>query len=259
MDYSRSERGRQGMSSGCRNCSGYLYTTANEERDDMSWQRSGQNNMSNQMGMPQNSPMLNHMNMPSNPPMPNHMNMPSNLPMPNHMNMPWNPPMPNHMGMQWNPPVPNHMGMPWRRPMENYGNMQQYGPMPYYMSYPFPLSMQENDEDERDMERLVSMFPKAAKAIQPAVEEECDRMEYDGSLMFDEYPDRVMMDKIIERIYQTMQPVSEEENETEDSVFATQCRGCNNPSDGLRDLISVMLFEEMHRRRCRRRNCKRWW
>ncbi|MCI8372478.1 MAG: hypothetical protein HFI75_08790 [Lachnospiraceae bacterium] len=137
-------------------------------------------------------------------------------------------------------------------------------PMPYYMAYPYPMFMQGEDDDERDLEKLQSMFPKAAQMIQPVVEEECDRMEYDGSLMFDEYPDKLMMERLIENIYQRVQSSGTEENydeAEEDSVFATQCRNCNGNrfGDGLQDLISVMLFEEMHRRRCRRRRCKRWW
>ena len=36
------------------------------------------------------------------------------------------------------------------------------------------------------------------------IEDECDKMEYEGSLMFDEYPDRLMLEQVTERIYQTV-------------------------------------------------------
>lgn len=142
-------------------------------------------------------------------------------------------------------------------------DMQQ-GPVPYHAAYPYPMFMQGEDDDERDLERLQSMFPKSAKVIQPLVEDECDRMEYDGSLMFDEYPDKLTVEKLIENIYQRVQGGEEEMQEQmdpEEDVFATQCRNCNGNrfGDGIQDLITVMLFEEMHRRRCRRRRCKRWW
>lgn len=165
---------------------------------------------------------------------------------------PFRPMMPRPME-SGRPMMPEHMGMPW--------NLQSQ-PVPYYMSYPYPLMMQGDDEDERDKEKIVSMFPKMARKIQPMVEDECDQMEYDGSLMFDEYPDRIMMEKIIDEIYDRMNLESMDENDLkepdENSVFATQCRNCGN-QNGLKDLISVLLFEEMHRRRCRHRRCKRWW
>lgn len=150
---------------------------------------------------------------------------------------------------------------PYTAGQESWNNAPWYQPMPYYMAHSYPLSMQGDEEDERDLEKLKSLFPKTAQLIQPLVEEECDRMEYDGSLMFDEYPDRLTTEKLVEKIYQKVQASNEEQENETDDVFATQCRNCNGNrfGDGIGDLISVMLFEEMHRRRCRHRRCKRWW
>ena len=52
------------------------------------------------------------------------------------------------------------------------------------------------------------------KQITELVDEECDKMEYEGSLMFDEYPDRMMLERVTDRIYQRMQ-------EKENSVCGT--------------------------------------
>ena len=41
-------------------------------------------------------------------------------------------------------------------------------------------------EYERDMERMKQMYPDKAKKVQRYVEDECDKMEYEGSMMFDE-------------------------------------------------------------------------
>ena len=76
----------------------------------------------------------------------------------------------------------------------------QYAPqLPFYMSYPQNMYMTEL-EYERDMERMKELYPEDAKQIQRLVEEECDKMEYEGSMMFDEYPDRVMLKAICDRI-----------------------------------------------------------
>ena len=88
---------------------------------------------------------------------------------------------------------------------EQFLRMQQYQyapKMPFYMSYPIQNIYMTEMEYERDMERIKELYPDEAKQIQMLVEEECDKMEYEGSLMFDEYPDRLMLKIICDRIYQ---------------------------------------------------------
>lgn len=135
-----------------------------------------------------------------------------------------------------------------------------YEPVPYYLAYPYSIQRQENEDEELDMEKVKEMFPEIGRKIQPLIEEECDKMEYDGSIMFDEYPDKVMVQKIVLTIYRMLPDENKmEENDEENEIFATNCINCNRRGSTLQDLITVMLFQEMHRRRCRHRRCKRWW
>jgi len=53
----------------------------------------------------------------------------------------------------------------------------------------------------RDYNYMKSAYPDTAKRLLPFVEEECDRMEYDGSMMFDEYPDMLQLRLMCKRIY----------------------------------------------------------
>ena len=73
--------------------------------------------------------------------------------------------------------------------------------MPFYMAYPMQNVYLEELEYERDMQKLKDLYPKEVKSIQVLVEDECDKMEYEGSLMFDEYPDKLMLRQIVNRIY----------------------------------------------------------
>lgn len=52
----------------------------------------------------------------------------------------------------------------------------------------------------RDYHYMKSAYPNTAKRILPYVEEECDRMEYSGSMMFDEYPDQLQIRMMCGRI-----------------------------------------------------------
>lgn len=125
---------------------------------------------------------------------------------------------------------------------EQIWRMQQYDVprMPFYMSYPMQNLYLTEMEYEKDMERMKELYPKEVTRILEAVEEECDKMEYEGSLMFDEYPDRFMTERIVEHIYEE---ISSGENDKE-----LVC-----------SLIGVILSNEMYRRRCRHRRCRRWW
>lgn len=117
--------------------------------------------------------------------------------------------------------------------------------MPLHMNYPVQSLYMSELEYQQDMERMKELYPEAARRIQDLVEEECDKMEYEGSLMFDEYPDRLMLRRICDRIYQKVSQQMEQDM-TAQNV-------------GTRNLIEVLLFNEMFNRRCRHRRCRRWW
>lgn len=132
--------------------------------------------------------------------------------------------------------------------------MQQFDTpkVPFYMSYPMQNLYLTEMEYEKDMDRMKELYPREVKRILECVEDECDRMEYEGSLMFDEYPDRMMLERITERIYQNVAG--------EASVKpVTQVQEKNVEAVHLKSLIGVILNNEMYRRRCRHRRCRRWW
>lgn len=127
--------------------------------------------------------------------------------------------------------------------------MQFEDAFPFYIAYPFLMPTGQEREEERDRRTMQSFYSKTAADIQQRVERECDRMEYDGSLMFDEYPDKFMMEHLCRKIERELEMEYQESEE----VSAT-----NRTGDGsLRDLIGVLLFNEMFRRRCRRRKSRR--
>lgn len=151
---------------------------------------------------------------------------------------------------------------------ESWFYMQQNSP--FYV--PYPMQMQSNYlsdmEYEKDLERMKELYPQEAKEIQRYVEEECDRMEYEGSMMYDEYPDKVMLRKICQNIMDRIQ-----QDQSTQEIESSECcgeeemaRGPRPPrrprpprGDGLSDLIEVLLYNEMYKRRCRHRRCNRWW
>ena len=137
-----------------------------------------------------------------------------------------------------------------------------YQKLPYYMAYPIQTEYDERAE-RTDLEYMKSLYPDLPKRILPYVEEECDRMEYDGSMMFDEYPDKFMMEHLCRKIEQEV--LKEEDGNTPALIIEETCHGgqgsCGNrrEEERLRDLIGVILFNEMFRRRSRHRRQKRFY
>ena len=121
-------------------------------------------------------------------------------------------------------------------------------PMPFYMAYPVPYLFDQEKEQDRDLQVMKSFYSETAAQVQELVEQECDRMEYDGSMMFDDYPDKLMMRQICRRIEEKLL------GDGTEMEAMNRTRG-----EGLRDLIGVLLYNEMYRRRCRRRRCRRFF
>ncbi|MBS6194010.1 MAG: hypothetical protein KH828_00335 [Clostridiales bacterium] len=128
-------------------------------------------------------------------------------------------------------------------------------PLPFYMTYPFiPMFDQEMDQ-EKDLQVMKSYYSRRAARIQEKVERECDRMEYNGSMMYDEYPDKFMMEHLCRKIEKEVMEDAMQDGE-EDMDLQSMQRGRGND---MRDLIGVLLFNEMFRRRCRHRRCRRFF
>lgn len=122
--------------------------------------------------------------------------------------------------------------------------------LPYYMAYPMPLQYDDERIERRDFEYMKSMYPLTVKKILPYVEDECDRMSYEGSMIYDEYPDQLQIRLMCNRIYdkvKKIQPYTEQE---------TEIQTWRN-DEGLKDLIQIMLFQELFQRRNRHRRKKR--
>lgn len=111
--------------------------------------------------------------------------------------------------------------------------------LPFYMVYQTPLHDEEERMIRRDYEYMKGAYPETAKRILPFVEEECDRMEYDGSMMFDEWPDRLQLRLMCRRIYDRAQG------------------GEKNPGEWLMDLVEIMAFQELCQRRSQHRCYRR--
>ena len=121
----------------------------------------------------------------------------------------------------------------------------------------YPLYGYDNCEDlDRDMKYMKQIYPNTAKRIQREIDNECDKLEYDGSIMFDECPDKVSLERIIDRVYERVKDM-DEVSEIGINSFSSDPR--RRQQNLLRDLVTIVLLNEMFHRRRRRRSRRRWF
>lgn len=118
--------------------------------------------------------------------------------------------------------------------------------LPFYMTYPLPMYYREEDTIIRDLEYLQQMYPTEAKKYQKVIASILDKLDYEGSLIYDEYPDRWQLYKlsmeILDRIKRQEQQNSEKEISGEKDA---------NPEkwEWIGDMIQILLFYEIYKRR----------
>lgn len=122
--------------------------------------------------------------------------------------------------------------------------------LPYYMVYPMPLVYDDERIERKDYEYMKSMYPEMAKKILPYIEEECDRCENPCSMIYDEYPDKLQLYMMCNRIFENVCA-------NEKSLTEYKNRGKDQKTDWLKNLIEVMLFQELYKRRCDERRSRR--
>ena len=93
-----------------------------------------------------------------------------------------------------------------------------------------------------DFEYMKSMYPDAAKQLLPYIEDECDRVAYEGSVMFDEYPDQLQLHLMGRRVYDRA-----EKDQVIEKLIRSEGKGADE--SWIRDLIQVMLYQEIYKRR----------
>lgn len=164
--------------------------------------------------------------------------------------------------------------------------------LPFYMTYPLPMFWEEEDAASRDLDYLIQLYPEQAKKYQEKISRILDGMDYQGSMIYDEYPDRLALFRLAESIQERIRREEEQEAAAaeagrmpgqvnpdagrtpgQENADAGRMPGAENlrqnrnvastgadaSSAGLKDrrtLIQILLYYEIFRRR--RRNGRSW-
>ena len=122
--------------------------------------------------------------------------------------------------------------------------------LPYYMTYPLPYGSPKEETVLKDMEYLQQLYPGEVKKYQKRIAWILDKMDYEGSMIYDEYPDRCSLERLAVSILTVIEREEQKEIEPND---AESGEAENMPDPGLREwkrsLIQVLLYNEIYKRR----------
>ena len=116
--------------------------------------------------------------------------------------------------------------------------MYRNGIIPFYVAYPNYQMYSDEYRSMQDLEYLQAMYPAKVKVYQRKINQVLDRIDYAGSMIYDEYPDRITLYKLATDI-------------TESIVRDKQMQE-NVDKEHIGMIVQILLYYEIHKRRYKR-------
>lgn len=160
-----------------------------------------------------------------------------------------------------------------------------YGDMPYnnaiYQGYgrQNPAAVQQpmafpEDRILEDMEYLQQMYPTYAKRYQGVISSVVDKMDYESSFIYDQYPDKLSIQRMVESVMVVIrsdekqdadsmdnegdrEPAQNPENNNITSDTLTERAPWSEKEAWIKELVTVLMYYEILARRKRRQ--KKYW
>lgn len=131
--------------------------------------------------------------------------------------------------------------------------------------------MLPEDRILEDMEYLQQMYPTYAKNYQNVISSVADKMDYEGSFIYDQYPDKLSIQRMVSSVMTVIKTNEDKENGSVDSqqnqtmnenmlVTAdtlTERAPWGEKEPWIRELVTVLMYYEILGRR-KRRQKKHW-
>lgn len=113
--------------------------------------------------------------------------------------------------------------------------------LPFFMTYPGYPGAEQEKTLLRDLEYLQQNFPNEVKGYQRKIAEVLDRMDYEGSMIYDEYPDRYSLQRLAGTVVQMLKREDQERPAAE--------RISEEKWSWLENMMLVLLCHEIYKRR----------
>lgn len=78
--------------------------------------------------------------------------------------------------------------------------MSEMKTLPFYMAYPTSTTYSQDQEMVKDLEYFQQIYPQGAKLLQKEICSMLHMVDYEGSMLYDEYPDKIAMRQLAKRM-----------------------------------------------------------
>lgn len=116
--------------------------------------------------------------------------------------------------------------------------------LPFYMIYPLPLTGQEGEAIMKDLEYMQQLYPADAKKYQKKIASILDTIDYEGSLIYDEFPCRWQMYRLCQSV---MAVLKREAQERKEEISAEKWTW-------IEEMVQILLYYEVYKRRHTNKN-----
>ena len=110
--------------------------------------------------------------------------------------------------------------------------------IPFYVAYPNYQMYSDEYRKMQDLEYLQAMYPAEVKEYQKRINQTLDCIDYAGSMIYDEFPDRISLYKLASDITKSI--VRDKDTEDKSEVKHIEI------------IVQILLYYEIHKRRYKR-------
>ncbi|MCM1568034.1 MAG: hypothetical protein NC081_01155 [Roseburia sp.] len=118
-------------------------------------------------------------------------------------------------------------------------------PLPFYMTYPGYLGGDREQDILKDMEYLQQTYPAKVRMYQRRVAEILDKLDYEGSMIYDEYPDKYQL----QRLARTVTEMLKQEDGLQEAMTQEQQEGRDEKWRYMENLLLVLVCDDVCKRR----------
>lgn len=119
-------------------------------------------------------------------------------------------------------------------------NRQIIHPLPFYMTHPGYFGSAQAGAALQDLEYLQQTYPREVRRYQGRIAEILDKMDYEGSMIYDEYPDCYSIRRLADTIIHILR---QEEAESGEGGMSRE------EWNVMRNMVQVLLCNEIYKRR----------
>jgi hypothetical protein len=115
----------------------------------------------------------------------------------------------------------------------------------------YMTDMPESGQMEEDWLYMQQLYPNTARKLVYYIEDAADRLEYENSMMFDNYPDRIAVEQVVKEIIAVIQENDPALITMPEDTAESDRKGDQTWDSCMEEMIQIMLLGEMHHRRWR--------